>query len=101
MPAHVWARAGQDIDGILRPTKPFVGQAEGKRRLRTLLFCDFKLRNFETLHRGNATVSVCVRVNYIQTIAIYNNVCPFVDYIILLGVGWLRCLSLERGNAKA
>ncbi len=73
MPAHVWARAGQDIDGILRPTKPFVGQAEGKRRLRTLLFCDFKLRNFETLHRGNATVSVCVRVNYIQTIAIYNN----------------------------
>lgn len=29
-PVHVWTRAGHDIDGILRPTKPFVGQAEGK-----------------------------------------------------------------------
>ena len=37
--------------GIQRPTKPFVGLAEGKRRLRTLLFCDFKLRNFESTHR--------------------------------------------------
>ena len=54
-------RASQkDIDGHLRPTMPFVGQAEGERRLRTLSFCEFKLRKLESIHRGNATVSVCV-----------------------------------------
>ena len=41
-------RAGQDIDGFPRPTMPFVGQTKGERRLRTLSFCVFKLRNFIT-----------------------------------------------------
>ncbi len=59
-------RAGQDIDGILRPTKPFVRLAEGKRRLRTLLFCEFKLRKLETIHRGNATMNANVGVLYPQ-----------------------------------
>ena len=54
-----WA-GRNNIDGIWRSTMPFVGQAEGKRRLRTLSFCDFKLRKFESKHRDNATVSVCV-----------------------------------------
>ena len=43
------ARAGQvkDIDGILRPTKPFVGLVKGKGRFRTLLsVCS----NFATLN---------------------------------------------------
>lgn len=29
-PTHVWARAVKDIDGILRPTMPFVGPVKGK-----------------------------------------------------------------------
>jgi len=53
-------RAGQDIDGFPRPTMPFVGQTKGERRLRTLSFCVFKLRNFDSVHRDNATISVCV-----------------------------------------
>ena len=49
------AKAGQiNIDGILRPTMPFVGQAKGGRHLRTLSFCVLKLCNFESVHRGNA-----------------------------------------------
>ena len=38
-------------NGIQRPTMLFVGQAEGKRRLRTLSFCAFKLRKFESMYR--------------------------------------------------
>ena len=39
-PMTMWTgRVKTIIDGILRPTMPFVGQAEGKRRLRTLSFC--------------------------------------------------------------
>ena len=53
-------RAGQDIEEILRPTKPFVGLAEGKRAFTDVIFCVFKLRNFESVHRGNATVNACV-----------------------------------------
>ena len=49
-------RAGRiNIDGILRPTMPFVGQAEGKGRFRTLPVCEFKLRKLESFYRGNAT----------------------------------------------
>ena len=60
----------------LYPTKPAPGGWAGQRhrwnealavvgrvserRLRTLPFCAIKLRNFESCHRGNATVSVCV-----------------------------------------
>ena len=56
-------RAGRvktNIDGIQRLRTPFVRTAEGKGVYRTLSFCAFKLRTFETSHRGNATVSVCV-----------------------------------------
>ena len=34
---------------------PFVGQAKGKGRFRTLPVCDVKSRKFESLHSGNAT----------------------------------------------
>ena len=34
---------------------PFVGQAEGKGRFRTLPVCVVKLRNFDSFHSGNAT----------------------------------------------
>ena len=51
-------RVGQKLIGT-ETTKPFVGQVS-KRRLRTLSFCEFKLRNFVTVHRDNATISVCV-----------------------------------------
>jgi len=44
---------GRDIDGC-ETAKPFV-RLVSERRLRTLLFCTFKLRNLETCHRGNAT----------------------------------------------
>lgn len=36
------------------------------RRLRTLSFCVVKSRKFETLHRGNATLSVRVSVLYLK-----------------------------------
>ena len=49
---------------------PFVGQAEGKGVKRTLPFCVFKLRNFETSHRGNATETLAW-VDYIPTHTIY------------------------------
>ena len=51
---------------------PFVGQAEGKGVKRTLPFCVFKLRNFETSHRGNATETLAW-VDYIPSIAILIN----------------------------
>ena len=42
----------KDIDGIRRPTKPFVRQRGWReRRLRTLSFCGLKLSNFESCHR--------------------------------------------------
>ena len=42
-------RVGQKLIGT-ETTKPFVGQVS-KRRLRTLSFCAFKSRKFETFHR--------------------------------------------------
>ena len=67
-------RAGQDIDGNPEATKPFVGLAEGKRAFTDVIFCVFKLRNFESVHRGNATVNACVGDLYPQLSYIYNNV---------------------------
>ena len=43
----LWGMAGHNIDGIQRPTKPFVGLAEGKGRFRTLLLV---YSNFATLN---------------------------------------------------
>ena len=94
-------RAGQIFVELLRPTMPFVGQAEGKGRFLNVTVCTFKLRNFGFSHSGNATVSACVGGLYPSGIAIYYGVAATILHIILLGVGWLRCLSLGRGNAKA
>lgn len=49
---------GQDISIGTRPGEPVVRSVSG-RRLRTLLFCVVKLRNFESVHRGNATERLC------------------------------------------
>ena len=34
---------------------PFVGQAKGKGRFLNVIICVVKLRNFDSVHRGNAT----------------------------------------------
>ena len=64
-------RAGHYIDGIQRPTMPFVGQANGKGRFRTLLSVQVKLRNFESSYRGNAT-GASAWVNYIPSVRYYH-----------------------------
>ena len=48
--------AGQtNIDGILRPTMPFVGLGRGERTFSDVTICKFKLRNFDFKCRCNAT----------------------------------------------
>ena len=59
----------KDIDGLRRPTKPFLALASDRKVERLtwpkgkaftdVTFCDFKLRKLESSHRGNATVSDC------------------------------------------
>ena len=72
-------------------------QTEHKRTFSKRYLQVIKLRKLETIHRDNATVSACVCV-------LYPNGCFYwrlIVNIIPLGVGWLRCLSLYGGNAKA
>ena len=51
-PVH--SRAGQDIDGILRPTMPFVGQAKVKTFTDVIILCCLTLQ-LRIVHKGNAT----------------------------------------------
>ena len=93
-----------DIDGILMLAKSFVWLTGGRGKAFTdVTTCVFKLRNFESFHRSNATVDVCVGELYPDLD--FTMLCVVVVkrflHIISLGVGWLRCLSLEWGNAKA
>ena len=82
-PVHVWARAVKDIDGILRPTKPFVGLAKGKGVYGRYISVFFKLRNFESISQEViATVSVCVRADYIPTTAIY--ILIMCSYVLII-----------------
>ena len=99
-------RVKTNIDGILRPTKPFVGLADGKRRLRTLSFCAFKLRTFETLHRDNAT-EVPAWVDYIPTTVVYVisqrsvvNIVTWRGLAALLILGEGQCEGLNAGMGE-
>ena len=56
-------KAGQDIDGIQRLTMPFVGQANGKGRFRTLLSASSNFANLNP-SAGVMQRSVCVGVLY-------------------------------------
>lgn len=69
-----------------------------KEAFTDVILCKFKLRKLESMYRGNATIDAYVGELY--SIACYKY-CGMSLIIILLGVGWLRCLSLHRGNAKA
>ena len=73
----------------------------GEGRFRTLLSVIFKLRNFDPLHRCNAT-EASAWVYYIPTshYPLNNKVWCFVVLIILLGVGWLALLILEVGAMR-
>jgi len=51
----VAGRVKNNIDGILRLRTSFVRTAEGKGRFRNVTVCVVKLRNFDSVHRGNAT----------------------------------------------
>jgi hypothetical protein len=53
-------RAGQNIDGIHRPTMPFVGQADGKGVYERYHSVSSNFANLNSYTGDNATVSVCV-----------------------------------------
>ena len=50
---------------------PFVGQAEGKGRFRTLPVCAVKSRKFESFRSGNAAKRPRVYIIYLLLIAVY------------------------------
>ena len=109
----VYGRAGQDIDGkhvqaernearfrLLRrsrvygkrPKQPFVGPVS-ERRLRTLSFCVVKLRNFDSVHRDNATGRLrgCI-------IFIYNITRRGLTALLILELG--QCEGLTTGMGE-
>ena len=63
---------------------PFVGQADGKGRFRTLLFCAVKLRNFDSVHSGNATKRSrgCIISQLLVAIIVFRWSTPTLNYII-------------------
>ena len=85
--------------------KPFVGQVS-ERRLRTLSFCAFKLRNLETSHRDNATLSAYVGRLYPSRCYIVNVYHPIVNIITwrglaaLLILDWGQCEGLNAGMGR-
>ena len=104
MPAR--AMRCQDIDGNLLADDAVCRAGRGERRLRTLPFCILKLRNFESMYRGNATGTL-TWVDYIPADAIYNNVWRLVVFIItwrgltaLLILTWGQCEGLSIGMGE-
>ena len=64
--------------GILRPTKPFVGLVKGKGVYGRYHSVPSNFANLNLCTEGNATKNVCVWVDYIPTVAIYNNVYSYM-----------------------
>jgi hypothetical protein len=82
---------------------PFVGQAEGKGRFRTLPVCAVKSRKFESFRSGNATKRPrgCIIFQHLVCYHCFLMVNTYADLYNHSAWAGLRCLSLERGNARA
>ena len=55
----LWAGRVKDIDGTLEADEAICRAGRGGKAFTDVTFCEFKLRNFDSSHRGNATESVC------------------------------------------
>ena len=83
---------------------PLVRQVSGKT-FSNVTICMFKLRNFESKYRGNATKRLrgCIICRPLYAIIVSFSIVVsewVVSYIISLGVGWLALLILTWGQCE-
>ena len=103
----LWAGRVKDIDGTLEADEAICRAGRGGKAFTDVTFCEFKLRNFDSSHRGNATESVCVRELYpdhsyiywyVARGRLYNSAWRGLAALLILAKG--QCEGLNSGMSE-